>query len=298
MTDQFPPPPVPADCDLTGFHFMPLDCIRLVQSDLAAIASGDEFKAAVILWCKSWSNIPAGSWTDDDRVLAHAAGLAPKAWTRVRAMALHGWYKASDGRLYHPVVSEKAAEAWAHRQRQRDRARKGNAVRWGSPDDRQTIAEGSPARSLNDRKGQGQGQGQGQCDVPSPSAPEPREATSPPRPVDPIPGDLPTCPPAREVRRYTVGDLAASHGTLLCHRSEDRDQAATLLALYGWDAVSATIRRLEPEAKSRPPGKQRVLLSELTAALERAYELEGEDYRRAGLPVPAHLAKETAHATP
>lgn len=124
----------------------------------------------------------------------------------------------------------------------------------------------------------------------------PETATS--RPPDPIPDNLPTCPPAREARRYTVGDLTASHGVLLCHRPEDRDQAATLLALYGWDAVSAQIHALEPVAKARPPGRQRILLSELTAALERAYQLDPEDYQRAGLPVPAHLAKEAPRATP
>jgi hypothetical protein len=163
MTD-LPVPPVPADCDLTGFPFMPLDCARLLDSDLFALATGEEFKAAVALWCKSWAQVPAGSLSDDPRVLAHLASVPLARWKKIADMALRGWFKASDGRLYHPVVSAKAAEAWSHRERQRERARKGNAVRWGSPGDRQGIAEGS----LNDRTGQGQGQGQ-ENPAPSPS---------------------------------------------------------------------------------------------------------------------------------
>lgn len=38
-----------------------------------------------------------------------------KAWKKVRAVALHGWVKCSDGRFYHPVVAEKAAESWERR---------------------------------------------------------------------------------------------------------------------------------------------------------------------------------------
>jgi hypothetical protein len=41
MTD----PLVPADVDLRDFHFMPLDIGRLLNSDLVALASGEEFRA-------------------------------------------------------------------------------------------------------------------------------------------------------------------------------------------------------------------------------------------------------------
>jgi hypothetical protein len=116
-------PLTPPDCDLRGLPFMPLDVVRLGDSDLAALSTGDEFKAAVLLWCKAWAQVPAASLPDDDRVLAHLTGLGPK-WKRVRSVALKGWVKCSDGRLYHPVVAEKALEAWKHRQSQRERANK------------------------------------------------------------------------------------------------------------------------------------------------------------------------------
>lgn len=128
MAESFctmPDPLTPADCDLRGLPFMPLDVVRLIDSDLFAISSGDEFKAAVALWCKSWIQLPAASLPDDDRVLSHLSGAGTR-WKKIRAMALKGWVKCSDGRLYHPVISEKARHAWKARLAQKARA----AKRW------------------------------------------------------------------------------------------------------------------------------------------------------------------------
>lgn len=102
------------DCDLRDFAFMPLDVVRLRDSDLAALESPEACWAAVLLWAASWHQVPAASIPDDDRVLANLAGYGRvvKEWQRVREGALRGWVKCSDGRLYHPVVAEKANEAW------------------------------------------------------------------------------------------------------------------------------------------------------------------------------------------
>jgi 3D (Asp-Asp-Asp) domain-containing protein len=104
---------------------MPLDVVRLTDSDLFALSTGEEFKAAVTLWCKAWLQIPAASLPDDDRILAHLSGTGSR-WKKLRDMALRGFVKASDGRLYHAVIAEKALEAWKHRLQQRERA----AKRW------------------------------------------------------------------------------------------------------------------------------------------------------------------------
>ncbi|WP_269715792.1 DUF1376 domain-containing protein [Caulobacter sp. NIBR2454] len=113
---ELPPPMTPADCDLRGLPFMPLDVVRLLDSDLFALTSGDEFKAAVALWCKSWNQKPAASLPEDDRILAKFVSLSVKDWAKVRDAALRGWVKCNDGRLYHDVVAEKALEAWEERQ--------------------------------------------------------------------------------------------------------------------------------------------------------------------------------------
>lgn len=128
---QLPSPLTPHDCDLRDFPFMPLDVVRLRDSDLAALESPESCWAAVLLWCASWHQVPAASLPDDDRVLANLAGFGRvvKEWQKLREGALRGWVKCSDGRLYHPVVADKANEAWdgrlAYRQRKEaDRLRK------------------------------------------------------------------------------------------------------------------------------------------------------------------------------
>jgi hypothetical protein len=116
-------PLVSADVDLRDFAYLPVDVVRLRDSGLAVEATGDEFRAAVILWCVAWHQVPATSLPDDDRTLAMYAGFGrdTKGWKRVRTAALRGFSKASDGRLYHPVLAEKASEAWESKLRLRHR---------------------------------------------------------------------------------------------------------------------------------------------------------------------------------
>jgi hypothetical protein len=116
-----PDPLTPPDCDLRDFAFMPLDVVRLRDSDLAVTAEADEFRCAVLLWCASWHQVPAASLPDDDKILAQYAGYGRvvKEWLKVRDGAMRGWVKCNDGRLYHAVVAEKAREAWTAKLRQR-----------------------------------------------------------------------------------------------------------------------------------------------------------------------------------
>lgn len=113
-------PPIPSEVNLRGMPWMPLDTVRLIDSDLFALSTGDEFKAAVALWCKSWAQLPAASLPSDDRILAHLSGAGAR-WKKVKAMALRGWVQCDDGRLYHPVIAEKALEAWEQREEYQDR---------------------------------------------------------------------------------------------------------------------------------------------------------------------------------
>lgn len=154
-------PLTPSDCDLRDFAFMPLDAARLLDSDLFALSTGDEFKAAISLWCKSWTQVPAGSLPNDDRVLAHLSGAGAR-WKKVKVMALRGFVLCNDGRLYHTIVCEKANESWAKKLSYRDRSKKGNAKRWGSQkdDEQQSLKDASaiPKGVLEPPKGQGEGQ--------------------------------------------------------------------------------------------------------------------------------------------
>ncbi|MDE1009992.1 MAG: DUF1376 domain-containing protein [Paraburkholderia fungorum] len=134
--NELPNPLTQADCDLRDFQYMPLDVLRLRDSDLAARVSGEEFRCAVLLWCAAWHQTPAGSLPDDDVNLAQYAGFgrAVDQWERYKEGALRGWIKCSDGRLYHPVVAEKANESWFAKHRRShdqlcERVRKRNKAR-------------------------------------------------------------------------------------------------------------------------------------------------------------------------
>jgi len=199
---ELPVPFLPAEVDLRDFPFLPLDVVRLRDSELAASVSGEEFRAAVLLWCASWHQIPAGSLPDDDVQLSTLAGFGRvvKEWKRHRKGALHGWIKCSDGRLYHCVVAEKAREAWneklaqrwrtecarirKHNERHQDKLSTPTLEEWlsqrqpqqvtrdneekshgheaNSHTDKDEMSRGSPANIGS--KGQGQGQGQGLID--------------------------------------------------------------------------------------------------------------------------------------
>ena len=129
---SLPTPPVPSDIDLRDFAFMPLDVARLRDSRIVDEISGDEFRAAVLLWCASWHQVPAGSLPDDDIQLAKFAGYGRvvDVWMEIKEGALHGFEKSSDGRLYHSVILEKVVNAWNRRLRElhrRERARTNKA---------------------------------------------------------------------------------------------------------------------------------------------------------------------------
>lgn len=117
-------PLVPPDCDLRDARFMPLEVERLRRSKAWLIAKRRPELGFYMmnLWMVSWHEVPTGSLEDDDDVLAHAAMCDPAKWEKVRATVLRGWIKGSDGRLYHPVVAEKARACWGERQAYRNRA--------------------------------------------------------------------------------------------------------------------------------------------------------------------------------
>lgn len=156
-----PEPLTSIDCDLRDFAFMPLDVARLRDSDLAIQLGAEEFRAAVLLWCAAWHQVPAASLPDDDKALAALAGYGRVVteWRKHREGALYGWVKCDDGRLYHPVVAEKARDAWQAKHKHAhdklmDRVRKANKQReqqqlplWIVPSLEDWIAAGFPLES-------------------------------------------------------------------------------------------------------------------------------------------------------
>lgn len=133
---ELPDPLVPPDIDLRDFAFMPLDVRRLRDSSLITERTAEEIVAAFLLWSASWHQVPSSSMPDDDKQLCQLAGYgrAVREFARIKDGALHRFIKCSDGRWYHPVVAEKAAEGWngklkEEHKRACDRVRKANKER-------------------------------------------------------------------------------------------------------------------------------------------------------------------------
>ena len=126
-------PLTPPECDLRDFPYMPVDIVRLFGSEFHACSDDAAWRAGVTLWLKSYHQVPAASIPDDDTALARLAefGRDVKTWRKVKAAALRGWIKADDGRLYHPVVAEKALEGWIEKLVQRKASGAGNAKKHG-----------------------------------------------------------------------------------------------------------------------------------------------------------------------
>ena len=138
---DLPSPLTPPECDLRDFPYMPLLVERLRRSKAWLLAKRQPEIGfyMVNLWTGSWHEFPAASLEDDDDVLADVAMCSPARWLKCRDAVMRGWVKCADGRWYHPVVAEQAIDAWDRKTKRKEAGRKGNAVRWGSQSDRNTI---------------------------------------------------------------------------------------------------------------------------------------------------------------
>ncbi len=142
-----PDPFVPADTDISGFDCFMMNVQQLLSSELWAVSSGDEFKAAMSLWCRAWTQTPPGSLPNDDKVLAAFSGAGAK-WKKVRAMAMRGFVECSDGRLYHKTLCEDVLRAAQRKAERKERTAKATEARRKKPhhDDPPT----SPSDDRND----------------------------------------------------------------------------------------------------------------------------------------------------
>lgn len=103
-----PEPLVPIDTDLRHLDYMPLKVAHLRDSDFTALVGAEAFRAAVLLWCACWHQIPASSLPNDERLLCKLAGLGrdQKTWASVRDEAMRHFVLCSDDRFYHPFIAD------------------------------------------------------------------------------------------------------------------------------------------------------------------------------------------------
>lgn len=137
-------PLTPADCDLRDFPSMLLDHRRLLTSEtwIEAAQTPRLGHALMSLWCESFQQVPAASLPSSDLTLLRLSMCpTPAEWRKVKERALAGWLLCDDGRLYHPVVAEKALEAWLEKLASRLSSGAGNAKRWKIDFDPAPITE-------------------------------------------------------------------------------------------------------------------------------------------------------------
>lgn len=150
-----PEPPVPIDLDLRDFEYMPLHVQRIRDSDLAVLATGDEFRAAVLLWSAAWHQIPASSLPGDDRLLAKLAGYGRdvQGWLMVKEVALRNFVECSDGRLYHTIIADTAIKSAMKLRKQKAQTEAATAARLAKQRDEERNEERNEPR--NEHQGNG-----------------------------------------------------------------------------------------------------------------------------------------------
>ncbi|WP_307139869.1 DUF1376 domain-containing protein [Pseudoroseomonas cervicalis] len=239
---------------------MPLDVVRLIDSDLFALSTGDEFKAAVALWCKAFLQRPAGSLPDDDRILAHLSAAGAR-WAKVKEMALRGWVLCADGRLYHPVVAEKVVDAWQARLSQRARTEAARAAKAARKADHTSVKPGaggvssrpvtgplaaSVASSVTDDVTSSKGEGRESKGIEEREDSPLRYESSPPNP--PQAGGTPELfePEALEARSGRIGGDAAGRAA----RRKGFDDARMMAVVEAWnDSVQGRMPKAHGLAK-------------------------------------------------
>ena len=112
--------------NVRNLPYMPLFIDRLLNSDTWIMASGDEAKAMITIWCAAWHQNEAGTLPNNDQVLK-VLSRAGENWMQMRETVLSGFeLNEKTNRLHHQVIQEIAAEAFS----KTDRFRKAANARW------------------------------------------------------------------------------------------------------------------------------------------------------------------------
>jgi hypothetical protein len=215
-----PAPLVPAGTDLCG-QAVSMDMSWLLETDTWLVGTPAEAKAAATLAMRSLRQVPAGSLPDDDRMLAALSG-AGEAWAEVRAGALSGWIRCSDGRLYHPAIAAQVLRArevkdgQARREREAAWKREWRAKQKADPAGAGSEREGASARvsgrasmdmsvdASMDMSG-GRVRGRVRSDTPPPPSSRPPIPPLPPAPPSPPYNPPHPSSPAAPAARAEVG---------------------------------------------------------------------------------------------
>lgn len=101
-----PDPPYSPETRAKGWR-LESDIERIEQSDTWALATPLKLRGQLLLlWHECWKQNPVGTLPDDDTVISARIDMLIHEFRKHREVLLRGWRRHSDGRLYHPVVTE------------------------------------------------------------------------------------------------------------------------------------------------------------------------------------------------
>lgn len=121
---------VPANVDLTELPRCQFAIEKLCFSRFTNLPA-EAFKAAVLLYARSYREAPAGSLPGDDEELAGMANLGGDVarWAIMKARVLEGWEMCADGRYYRKDLSILVLSGWMKRLISRRKSAAANAGR-------------------------------------------------------------------------------------------------------------------------------------------------------------------------
>lgn len=126
VPSELPDPPYPDDIRAKGMGLM-VDQERIKQSTSWILCPAPLRPWMLMLWIESWSSAPAGSYEADDEVIAARIGMDLDQFAVARKHLMRGWYRASDGRMYHGHITTLVLSMTEVRRRDRDRMSKHRA---------------------------------------------------------------------------------------------------------------------------------------------------------------------------
>lgn len=109
VSKELPEPPYDKHTSAKGYGF-DLDVSRMQNSDSWAICPPEIRPWMMMSWVMSWAQHPCGSLPGDDEIVAVRLGCSLEFLQVHRRFILRGWSLHSDGRLYHPVITEEVCK--------------------------------------------------------------------------------------------------------------------------------------------------------------------------------------------
>lgn len=162
VPSELPDPPYPDDIRAKGMGLM-VDQERIKQSTSWILCPVQLRPWMLMLWIESWSSAPAGSYEADDEVIAARIGMDLDQFQVARKHLMRGWYRASDGRLYHHHITTLVLTMTEVRKRDRERMAKHRADTLSrvTPPDESVTPPNTSVTPPESAAGSGSGSGTG-----------------------------------------------------------------------------------------------------------------------------------------